>query len=246
MNRAKVAQSLNALVMLYGGVLFGPDRRYRRKIPPDTGKIDRIEQREGKLYADQVAIAERHWKELVELGFPAPRSWHPHCVRVYGQSCVTEILADDGGGSHYLLVNPGPDRNKLRKILAEMQVELDRLACAPREYRRAEIHIVQMKRGSKKRPSVENRLKGVSLLDAALILTDEDHKLAREKKTSWQKLRTPKLPDAIGICPNHRQVKLFAPSAIAEFVENVEGKSLCTQSKLRQRLNAKAREPRQQ
>ena len=89
-------------------------------------------------------------------------------------------------------------------------------------------------------------VKGVSLLDAALILTEEDRPLAREKKTAWQKLRTPKLPASIGNCPNHSQVKLFAPSAIADFVEEVEGKSLCTQYKLRERLRAKAREPRQE
>jgi hypothetical protein len=96
---------------------------------------------------------------------------------------------------------------------------------------------------SKPGPSVG---KGVSLLDAALILTEEDRPLARQKKSAWQKLRTPTLPASIGNCPSHKQVKLFAPSAIANFVEEVEGKSLCTQYKLRQRLNAKAREPRQE
>jgi hypothetical protein len=94
-------------------------------------------------------------------------------------------------------------------------------------------------------PEANGQPKGVSLLDAALILTEEDRPLAREKKSAWQKIRTPKLPASIGNCPNHKQVKLFAPSAIADFVEAVEGKTLCTQYKLRQRLNAKAREPRQ-
>jgi hypothetical protein len=89
-------------------------------------------------------------------------------------------------------------------------------------------------------------VKGVSLLDAGLILTEEDLQLAREKKTAWQKLRTPKLPASVGNCPNHRQVKLFAPFAIADFVEKVEGKTLCDKHKLRKRLAAKAREPRQQ
>lgn len=88
--------------------------------------------------------------------------------------------------------------------------------------------------------------KGVSLLDAALILTEEDRPLAREKKSAWQKIRTPRLPASIGNCPNHKQVKLFAPSAMADFVEKVEGKPFCTQYKLRQRLNAKARAPRQE
>jgi hypothetical protein len=86
---------------------------------------------------------------------------------------------------------------------------------------------------------------GASLLDAALILTDEDRQLAGEKKSAWQKLRTPKLPGCIGNCPNHAQVKLFAPSALADFVEEVEGKQLCAKCKLRQRLATQAREPRQ-
>lgn len=90
----------------------------------------------------------------------------------------------------------------------------------------------------------DSTAKGVSLLDAALILTQEDHELSRQTRNRWQKLRTPKLPRSIGKCPNHRQVKLFAPSAISDFVEAVEGKPLCTQCKLRQRLIGKARAPR--
>ncbi len=87
--------------------------------------------------------------------------------------------------------------------------------------------------------------KGVSLLDAALVLTEEDRALSIEKKKAWQKLRTPQLPCSVGYCPNHRQVKLFAPSALADFLEKVESEPLCRQHKLRQRLAAKAREPRQ-
>jgi hypothetical protein len=93
-------------------------------------------------------------------------------------------------------------------------------------------------------PQTEGTAKGVSMLDAALILTEEDRELSKEKKNAWLKLRTPKLPASIGKCPNHRQVKLFAPSAISDFVEAVEGKPLCAQYKLRQRLIDKARTPR--
>jgi hypothetical protein len=89
-------------------------------------------------------------------------------------------------------------------------------------------------------------VKGVSLLDAALIITEEDAELSRQKKNQWLRLRTPQLPSSIGKCPNHRQVKLYAPSAIADFIEKVEDKKMCSQYKLRQRLIAKAREPRQQ
>lgn len=85
---------------------------------------------------------------------------------------------------------------------------------------------------------------GVSLLDAALIINDGDLALAREKKKAWQKLRKPKLPASIGNCPKHSQVKLFAPFALADFVEKTEGEALCTKYKLRQGLRAMAREPR--
>ena len=53
--------------------------------------------------------------------------------------------------------------------------------------------------------------RGVSLLDAALILTEEDRGSSMELKNKWRKLRTPKLPVSIGSCPRHKQVKLFAP-----------------------------------
>ena len=85
---------------------------------------------------------------------------------------------------------------------------------------------------------------GVSLLDAALTLNDGDEDLAREKKSSWQKLRDPKMPESIGNCPNHRQVKLFAPSAICDFIEKVEGKPLCQKYGIRKALLEKSRPPR--
>jgi hypothetical protein len=140
MNRSKATtQALNLLASLYGGVLFGSDRRYRRKVNPAA--IEQVERREGKLYRKQIEIAERHWKQLVESGFDAPRSWHPHCVRVYGQPTYKEVLDGDGAVDHYLLENPGLDRNAIRKIIAEIQAELDRLECAPPERPRAVIHV---------------------------------------------------------------------------------------------------------
>ncbi len=79
---------------------------------------------------------------------------------------------------------------------------------------------------------------------AALTLNDGDEDLAREKKSSWQKLRDPKMPESIGNCPNHRQVKLFAPSAICDFIEKVEGKPLCQKYGIRKALLEKSRPPR--
>jgi hypothetical protein len=93
-------------------------------------------------------------------------------------------------------------------------------------------------------PVEEDKRKGVSLLDAALIINYGDLGLARQKRTAWYKLRKLKLPASIGNCPKHSQVKLFAPSALADFVEKVEGKPLCAECKLLQGLRAIAREPR--
>ena len=87
--------------------------------------------------------------------------------------------------------------------------------------------------------------RGVSMRDAAMILCDDDEKLARDKKDIWQKLRDPKPPPCIGRCPNHKQVKLFAPSALCDFIEKIEAQKDCQEHKLRQRLAAKARYPRQ-
>jgi len=85
---------------------------------------------------------------------------------------------------------------------------------------------------------------GVSLLDAALILNDGDKGLAIEKKTAWQKSRDPKVPESIGNCPKHKQAKLYAPSAICDFLEKVEGESICKKYRLRKALLEKSRPPR--
>ncbi len=84
---------------------------------------------------------------------------------------------------------------------------------------------------------------GVSLLDAALILNDGDDELAKEKKAAWHRTRKPKKPESIGKCPNHGSVKLYAPSAICDYVEKIEGKSLCKTYSLRKALLGKARPP---
>lgn len=86
---------------------------------------------------------------------------------------------------------------------------------------------------------------GVSMLDAALILCEDDRPLAREKRAAWQKLRDPIPPASVGRCPNHKQVKLFAPSALCDFIEKIEDPKDCREHKLRQRLVKKTRRPRQ-
>jgi hypothetical protein len=89
--------------------------------------------------------------------------------------------------------------------------------------------------------------RGVSMFDAAMILTDEDTELARQVVDRWQtsrkKTKTPK-PAAIGYDPEHSQMKLFAPLALAKWIEEIEGKYTCDEHRLRERLARKAREPR--
>jgi hypothetical protein len=87
---------------------------------------------------------------------------------------------------------------------------------------------------------------GVSLLDAALILTDEDRQLAPQMVQRWQKLRSPKRPPPIGNCPQHSQRQLFVPAALCDWIETIEGKRTCAEHQLRQRLAKKARPPRQE
>ncbi len=84
---------------------------------------------------------------------------------------------------------------------------------------------------------------GVSLLDAALVLNDGDECLARKKKKAWHNERTHNPPPEIGRCPDHAQVKLYAPSAICDWLEKIEGASLCDKHSLRKAMARVARLP---
>ena len=88
------------------------------------------------------------------------------------------------------------------------------------------------------------RSRGVSLRDAALIMADEDHRLATAAKNRWQKAPGYKSLHPIGTCPNHKQVKLFQLHAVRDLGEEIEGVKVCRQHQLRQRLGRKARKPR--
>jgi len=88
------------------------------------------------------------------------------------------------------------------------------------------------------------RTRGVSLRDAAMIMTDQDHQLATEAKNRWQKAPGYKSLRPIGTCPHHKQVKLFQLSAVWDLVEEIEGVKICRQHQLRQRLGRRARKPR--
>jgi hypothetical protein len=88
--------------------------------------------------------------------------------------------------------------------------------------------------------------RGVSMFDAAMILSEGDPQAARESVARWQRLRSPKPPPEIGKCPRHKQRKLYAPAALCDFIEKVEGERICQENRLRQRLREKARAARQE
>jgi hypothetical protein len=83
------------------------------------------------------------------------------------------------------------------------------------------------------------------MLDAALILNDEDPKLALDQVDRWQKKRSPRRPPHIGFDPDHAQRKLYAPPALADWIEKIEPVLVVAKHDLRQRLMRKARQPRQ-
>jgi hypothetical protein len=86
--------------------------------------------------------------------------------------------------------------------------------------------------------------KGVSLRDAAHILTDEDSKLVSKMIKRWRNSTFPKLSGSIGIDPDHHQRNLYEPSVLSDFLEETDGKSACDEHKLRSRLIGKARLPK--
>lgn len=87
-------------------------------------------------------------------------------------------------------------------------------------------------------------MKGVTMLDAALIMTEEDYKLAGKVVDRWQKGSAATALESIGFSPEHKQKKLFKPTVLADFVEGEEGEETCVEHDLRNRLMGKARPPR--
>jgi len=83
--------------------------------------------------------------------------------------------------------------------------------------------------------------KGVSMLDAALILNDDNTEPARETVDRWQKQRRVKAPPCIGYAPSrHSQMKLYEPTALADFVQKIEPSSVIEKRPFRQRLIGRA------
>lgn len=64
---------------------------------------------------------------------------------------------------------------------------------------------------------------GVTLLNAALILTDGNHSAARETVKAWRNSRNPKLPLPVGAVATDSRKHLFDPTELAQFIRLVEG-----------------------
>lgn len=78
---------------------------------------------------------------------------------------------------------------------------------------------------------------GVSLMDAALLLTDGDAQAASATVKRWQDSRSPKLPIGIGKCPHHAQRNLYEVGELLKVLSVLEGeqKAASIRTSLRQK-----------
>ena len=65
--------------------------------------------------------------------------------------------------------------------------------------------------------------KGVSLLDAAMSLNEDDSEASSATKKRWVNCRDPKLPKPIGLDSKHKQAHLFEINELLGFIGIVEG-----------------------
>ncbi len=72
----------------------------------------------------------------------------------------------------------------------------------------------------------KDRLKGVSLRDAATMVRPNDPNGQDALYDAWRKSRNPKLPKPIGKAPEHKQRNLYEPAALLKFLKEFEGPSV--------------------
>ena len=80
---------------------------------------------------------------------------------------------------------------------------------------------------------------GVRLLDAALILNDDNEEMAKETKKRWQDQRHTPFPEKIGFFPKHKQIPMYDADDLYHFVCELEG-AKCDSYNLRQELRRMA------
>ena len=86
-------------------------------------------------------------------------------------------------------------------------------------------------------------LKGVTMMDAARLLSDGFEKPAKETKERWLRQSKHPRPSPIGCDPKHLQKPMFRPSELVRFIEAVEGTSPAHSSELLEKLLRISREP---
>jgi hypothetical protein len=96
--------------------------------------------------------------------------------------------------------------------------------------------------GKANRPEGPGEVRGVSEMDAALILRDGDKELAQLVKARWQKDHKDR-PKAIGHDPKHSQVKLYTLDSMTEYVARVDKLTREQASALKGKLASKLRSP---
>jgi hypothetical protein len=85
---------------------------------------------------------------------------------------------------------------------------------------------------------------GVRAMDAALLLSDGNEEAAKQTVTRWQKMRTWKTLESIGIDQNHKQVKLYEPPAFSKWLKKNDELTGRAETEFSKELAATARPAR--
>lgn len=85
-------------------------------------------------------------------------------------------------------------------------------------------------------------VRGVSLIDCALHISDDNPESAKNVKKRWHRSRNPKLPDPIGMSPHHKQRGLFNIDQMVDFINQVDS-GLVDRNRLRTKLYPIRTEP---
>lgn len=71
------------------------------------------------------------------------------------------------------------------------------------------------------RTGTKNRVRGISLREAAKVINEDHENDAPKFKKKWLNKKKPKLPPSIGKSLEHSQTDLYEPSALLDFLEKI-------------------------
>ena len=89
-----------------------------------------------------------------------------------------------------------------------------------------------------------HRIKGVSAQDAAERIRPNDPEGQGNLVKSWRNSTDPKFPRPIGKAPEHKQMNLYKPAEILDFLKKVEGKAVDKERHLSAHFHKVERYPR--